>query len=340
MAASVNSQLENWPEAVLASCQWEGQTYGLPATAGTYAVIYNQEMLDAKGIPSDRASFPKTWTDLRALSKEFTQWDGDTLVTMGILPKPADAVEFAIVSASNGGQLYDTANQTYTIDSDQNVEIMQFFLDWLDEEYQGDYQKVMTSNNWTENVVDGKPPMFQAGQPTLCPDRLLDHRRVLWPGRGGLHQLERGGLPDGPQRHDPGLRLLAELAGDPEGLGARRRSLLLPRLHGRRRHQDLVRQHPRPADQRKVPLLVPQVAVEKRGEEFATEITEFFRGLLDISTPMWTSPVTDFANDQLTAGDRQDHVQGSLAEGRPGRSAASQPGRAGAGTEQRIVTET
>jgi hypothetical protein len=50
----------------------------------------------------------------------------------------------------------------------------------------------------------------------------------------------------------------------------------------------------------KVPLLVPQVAVEKRGEEFATEITEFFRGLLDISTPMWTSPVTDFANDQLT----------------------------------------
>ncbi len=73
MAASVNSQLENWPEAVLASCQWEGQTYGLPATAGTYAVIYNQEMLESKGIPSDRASFPKTWSDLRALSKEFTQ---------------------------------------------------------------------------------------------------------------------------------------------------------------------------------------------------------------------------------------------------------------------------
>ena len=84
-------------------------------------VALDQELLESKGIPSDRASFPKTWADLRALSKEFTQWDGDTLVSMGILPKPADAVEFAIVSASNGGQLYDAANQRYTIDAEPNV---------------------------------------------------------------------------------------------------------------------------------------------------------------------------------------------------------------------------
>ncbi|MEA2529517.1 MAG: multiple sugar transport system substrate-binding protein, partial [Thermomicrobiales bacterium] len=49
----------------------------------------------------------------------------------------------------------------------------------------------------------------------------------------------------------------------------------------------------------KVPLLVPQVAVDKRGEEFGKDITEFFRSQLEIATPMWTSPVVDFANDQV-----------------------------------------
>ena len=48
-----------------------------------------------------------------------------------------------------------------------------------------------------------------------------------------------------------------------------------------------------------VPRLVPAITVERRGEEFAEEITDFFRAQLDIATPMWNSPVQDFANDQL-----------------------------------------
>lgn len=46
--------------------------------------------------------------------------------------------------------------------------------------------------------------------------------------------------------------------------------------------------------------LIPAKAVEERGEAFAKEITSFFRGQLDIVTPMWNSPVQDFGNDQLT----------------------------------------
>ena len=219
---------------------------------------------------------------------------------MGILPKPADAVEFAIVSASNGGQLYDTATQTYTIDSDQNVEIMQFFLDWLDEEYQGDYQKVVTSNNWTENVADGKPPMFQAGH-------LLSVRTGFWITGEFYGQADAvftnwnaAAFPLGP-------------SGTTQVSGYWPNWLVIPKgsdhvneafayldymvVDGIKIWFDNIPDLPTNA---KVPLLVPQVAVEKRGEEFATEITEFFRSLLDISTPMWTSPVTDFANDQLT----------------------------------------
>ena len=42
------------------------------------------------------------------------------------------------------------------------------------------------------------------------------------------------------------------------------------------------------------------IVVEKRGEEFATEVMAFFREQLDVATPMWDSPVQGFAIDQLT----------------------------------------
>src|SRR5688500_13331363 len=112
MANAEYATVENWPAGVLASCQFGGQTWGLPVAAGTYGIWYNQELFDSKGIPSDPASFPKTWDDLRALSKEFTQWEGDRLMTAGyVIPTPSGlAPTLPIWSALNGGQLYDAAN--------------------------------------------------------------------------------------------------------------------------------------------------------------------------------------------------------------------------------------
>lgn len=299
MASSVYSQVENWPEAVLASCQYEGKTYGLPATAGTYAVIYNQELLEAKGIPSDRDSFPKTWADLRALSKEFTQWDGDTLVSMGCLPRPGDGIEFAVVSASNGGQLYDATNQQYTIDSAQNVEIMQFFVDWLDEEYKGDYQKVVQSGNWSENLVEGQPPQWQGG-------KMLSIRTGFWitgvmyaNAEPVFTKWDAATFPTGPSGTTAVSGYWPNWLVIPKGskhVAEAFSYLDYMCVDGIKVWFDNVPDLP---TNKQVPLMVPKVAIDRRGQEFADDITEFFRGLLDIATPMWTSPVVDFANDQL-----------------------------------------
>ncbi|MDB5075388.1 MAG: extracellular solute-binding protein family 1, partial [Chloroflexi bacterium] len=48
-----------------------------------------------------------------------------------------------------------------------------------------------------------------------------------------------------------------------------------------------------------VPLLLPSVVVQKRGKAFATDASTFFQHQLNISIPLWNSPVASIANDQL-----------------------------------------
>ncbi len=162
MKASQYSQVDNWPPGVLASCQFNGKTYGLPVAAGTYGMYYNEDLLKSKGMSGKREDFPKTWEDLRAISKELTAWEGDKLVSAGFIPTTIDQVELNIWSALNGSQLYDGAQNKYTLDCDQNVEMMQFFLDWINEDYKGDLTVINNSANWAFYADgNGRVPQFQ-----------------------------------------------------------------------------------------------------------------------------------------------------------------------------------
>ncbi len=60
----------------IASCQWQGKTYGLPTSAGASAIYSNVSLFKQKNISSARADFPKTWDDTRRISKEFLVSDG------------------------------------------------------------------------------------------------------------------------------------------------------------------------------------------------------------------------------------------------------------------------
>jgi multiple sugar transport system substrate-binding protein len=84
------AQADNWPPVVLASCQFDGTTYGLPITAGSCGIWYNRDIFEQKGIPAGRDDFPKTWDELRRLSKEFTAWAGDTLALAFFIPWHVD----------------------------------------------------------------------------------------------------------------------------------------------------------------------------------------------------------------------------------------------------------
>jgi ABC-type glycerol-3-phosphate transport system substrate-binding protein len=300
MAGSQYSQKEAWPEGVLASCIFNGKTYGLPVAAGTYAIFYNEEWFEEKGLSSAREDFPKTWDELRALSKEFTTWNGDTLETAGFIPWDDDQYTLPIWSALNGSQLYDAENQQYTLDNDANLAMMEYGMAWLDEEYQGDINKVNVSGNWGGGTdAEGRPSNFSGG-------KLAMHVQGFW-YCGDIYanemQFERwnvASFPVGPggsqttSGYWPNWLVVPRGSRNPEEafnyldyMSAEGIKVWFSNI------PDLPTNSNVPTD------IYPQLTADKRGVEFAQEVTDFFRGQLDIATPMWNSPVQDFADDQI-----------------------------------------
>lgn len=293
--------IDTWPAGLLSSCQFKGQTFGLPVTAGVYSMWYNEEMFEAKGISSARADFPKTWTEMRALSKEFTVWDGDKLVTAGFMP-PRVPETMAIWSALNGGMLYDEANLRYTIDSEQNIEMMNFFLDWLNEEYKGDVNLVDRSGNFLDgypNPTTGLGPAFREGRfagmqsgSWLMGDIWTDPVPTFDRWNLAAHPTGPSGaasvsgtwpnwfvIPVGSKNPQAAFDYLTFLS--TEGV------------------VEWYQQIPDVPTNSQVQAKAPQGIVDKRGQEFADDVTAFLAEQAAVVTPMWNSPVQSFGADQV-----------------------------------------
>lgn len=308
MAASKNSGVENWPPGVLASCQWQGVTYGLPAAAAPYAMYYNVDLFEEKGISSDPADFPKTWDEMRRLSKEFTTWDGDLLTTAGFIPwgGPADfygmAVEFVIWSNTNGGGTFDAANLKYTINSEQNIEMMRYAVEWWEEEYKGDLIKVSTSANWNAYADgEGRPPAFQEGIYAM-------HNNGYWIATdmyAAEMKIERWNVapyPVGPSGTKTASGYWPNWLVIPKGVPHKQESfdyLDYMVVDGMRVWFGIVPDLPA---NKKFPVdFVPPNLIDKVGETFATEVNTFFHNQLnEYAVAMWNSPVEDFYLDQLS----------------------------------------
>jgi multiple sugar transport system substrate-binding protein len=292
----------NWPEQVIASCQFNNRTWGLPVTIDTYGMWYNQELFESKGIPSEPEDFPKTWDELRRLSKEFTRWNGDKVEVVGCLPW-RDSRDLPIWSALNGGQIYDAENQSYLIDSENNIAMMDYAVAWLDEEYRGDINKVYNSGYWWGAYPgpQGEPPAFQEGNLAMMINGswiMGDFYASVEPKftRWNVAPLPVGpmgtkvvsgywptwmAICQGTQHVQESFEWLDWTCGE----GVKIWFAASPNL---------------PANLSVPRDLLPPILVEKRGEEFARQTTDFFLDQLNIATPMWDSPIQNFAEDQLT----------------------------------------
>jgi ABC-type glycerol-3-phosphate transport system substrate-binding protein len=302
MAASQHSQVDKWPAGLLASCQFGGATYGLPVASGLYGLWYNADLFAEKGIPADRDSLPKTWDEMRALSKEFTVWDGDNLVSAGFVPFNGgyESEVLPIWAALNGGRLYDAENQTYTIDSETNLEMYQFFLDWLDEEYKGDIGLIQRAGAWNAYVnEDGLPPAFQEGRQAM----LMQGSWVMGDFAAEVEPVftnwNIGHVPYGPSGEAsvsgywPNWLAVPSGAANPEAVFG---YLDYMSAVGIEKWFAGIVDIPTNAD---APDVLPQVVVDSRSEAFAQEIMDFWASQAEIATPMWDSPIQSFANDRM-----------------------------------------
>jgi len=302
MANSRYSQVENWPANVLASCQIDGQTYGLPVADGTYGMIYNQGLFEAVGLPSGRDEFPKTWDELRAASAAITQWDGDTLVRMGMMP-PQQNVEFPIWVATNGSQIYDAETFTYNLNSPEAIETLTAFVAWLDEEYRGDLIAVNLANNWTENVVESRPPTFQNGLLGMMGNGFWitgEYYNQVAPEAPAVERWDVASYPIGPSGTATASGYWPNWAVVPSGAAHPEEAFgYIDYIGGPEGMEIWFEKIPDLPTNANVPLMVPPKLEEMRGAEVASSITEFFRSQLEVAIPMWTSPVQNFANDQI-----------------------------------------
>jgi multiple sugar transport system substrate-binding protein len=291
------AQAENWPPALLASCRFAGRTYGLPVTAGSCGIWYNRDLFERKGIPAGRDDFPKTWDELRRLSKAFTAWKGDRLESAGFIPWHV-AEELPIWSALNGSQLYDAANRRYTIDAEPNVALMAYAVDWLDEEYRGDFAQVMRSGNWEGYELEGRRPAFMDQRQAMVVSYSWNvgdaaHARSAYRWDVARFPIGPGGrqtvsgywpnwmvIPKGARHPGPAFSWLDYMS----GIGVQAWFSAFPDL---------------PTNRTVPPDLLPAALVEGKGRAFAHDIMAFFCDQLRLATPMWDSPVQDFATDQI-----------------------------------------
>ena len=291
------AQAENWPAAVLASCRFEGKTYGLPITAGSCALCYNRDLFEQRGIPSGRNDFPKTWDELRRLSREFTVWKEDRLEIAGFIPWHV-AEELPVWSALNGSHLYDAVNRRYTIDAEPNIAMMAYAVDWLNEEYQGDFAKVNRSGNWEGYELEGRRPAFMdqrqavvlayswnMGEPAHAQSAFRWDVARLPVGPGGRKTVAGYWpnwlvIPKGARHVAQAFTWLDYLS----GVGVKAWVSHFPDL---------------PTNRKVPPEILPTALIEGKGQAFARDIMTFFRGQLDLATSMWDSPVQDFATDQI-----------------------------------------
>ncbi len=280
-------------EGPLKSCQWDGSTYGLPASAGAGSIFINSAKFEEMGVSTKREDFPKTWAELQALSAKFTKWEGADLKQAGIVPWSAGWLK-PVWSELNGGKLFDTESNSYVIDSAQNAEWLGEWVKWLDAEYGGDIEQLNLYGDWGSAYPDG-PYQLGLGAMTIsgswaCTDADIPFAWEVMPfpvGPSGSKSVTGfypnwWAMPKGTPHPDQGFLFCEYLC--TEGWVTWYKAVM-----------------DTPAWKDFPTGVLTQKLVEGVGLERAQEIHDFYAAALQQTAGMWNSPIEDFASDTLDA---------------------------------------
>ena len=148
MESAKQAKKDAFYEGPIKSCQWKGQTFGLPASAGSGSMFFNKKHFEEAGLSTKREDFPTTWDGIKEIAIKLTKKDAAGAVTQaGFVPWTQRWLD-PVWTGLNGGQIFDPANIKYLIDSENNVELMNYWLSYLDGLYGGDIEAFNVISAW------------------------------------------------------------------------------------------------------------------------------------------------------------------------------------------------
>ena len=294
MSAAKTAKPDAFYPAPLKSCQWQSKTYALPSSAGAGAIYMNTGLFKAKNIPTDRNQFPKTWDELQQLSKEFVVMENGEVKQAGIVPFVGSTWLYPAWSAMNGGKIFDAASNKYMLDSDQNVQWLEYWVKWLDNQYGGDLEKLNTAGKWEGAYPDSA---FGQGKSAMAPEG-------SWASTDAEFAFpwEVAKFPVGPSGSKsftafwPNWWAIPKGAQNPE---AAFRFLEFISTSGWEIWYGFIMDTP--AWKQFPSTVVTSKLVNAVGKDRAADVNKFFADYLNDAVEMWTSPVESFANDTLSA---------------------------------------
>ncbi len=115
-----------WSDAMLSAAKWKGQLYGLPIWGGTYAEIYNRDLVVKAGL--DPAKPPKTFDEYVAWGKKLTGTDHWATAVVGGKTDTTTRVLLMWIWA-NGGEAFnaDMTEATFAKNA-KALEAIKFYL--------------------------------------------------------------------------------------------------------------------------------------------------------------------------------------------------------------------
>ena len=137
-----------WSPGILSAAKWKGQLYGLPIWGGTYAEIYNRDMVIKAGL--DPTKPPKTWDEYLSWSKKLTSGGNWATAVLGGKTDTTTRVLLTWIW-SNGGEAFnaDLTEATFAKDP-KSLEAIKFYLGLAGQ--QGVAAPAPTTTNYLEQT--------------------------------------------------------------------------------------------------------------------------------------------------------------------------------------------
>jgi len=115
-----------WSPAMLSASKWKGQLYGLPIWGGTYAEIYNRDLVTKAGLDPNKP--PRTWAEYASWAKKLT---GNDQWATAVLGGKTDTTTRVLLMWiwSNGGEAFnaDMTEATFA-KNPKSLEAIKFYL--------------------------------------------------------------------------------------------------------------------------------------------------------------------------------------------------------------------